>query len=58
MSKWLNEIDSLRGIAILADIATHVTDYFHRVDHIDALVCLNIVTFVFSSFAVPLFIFK
>jgi len=50
-------MDILRGIAILAVVAIHVSYYFYNINPINTLAHINIIIYVFSQFAVPLFIF-
>jgi surface polysaccharide O-acyltransferase-like enzyme len=52
-----DEIDYLRGFAILAVIAIHTSACFTQVKNINLVVIINVIVDVFSHFAVPLFIF-
>ena len=54
---YFSEIDYLRGLAIIAVIAIHLSAYFIFIKHMGALVIINIIVDIFSHFAVPLFIF-
>jgi len=55
--KRIEEIDYLRGFAILAVIAIHTSANFTRILNINMLLVINVIIDVFSHFAVPLFIF-
>jgi surface polysaccharide O-acyltransferase-like enzyme len=52
-----DEIDYLRGFAILAVIAIHTSANFTNIKDINLLLIVNVIVDVFSHFAVPLFIF-
>lgn len=53
----IEEIDYLRGFAILAVIAIHTSGNFTKILNINLLLIINVIINVFSHFAVPLFIF-
>ncbi|MDY9926371.1 acyltransferase [Methanosarcina sp.] len=53
----IEEIDYLRGFAILAVIAIHTSGNFTKISNINLLLIINVIIDVFSHFAVPLFIF-
>jgi surface polysaccharide O-acyltransferase-like enzyme len=55
--KWIYEMDTLRGIAILAVIAIHTFGYSTPIGTINGLQIANSVIATFSGFAVPLFVF-
>jgi surface polysaccharide O-acyltransferase-like enzyme len=55
--KRFDEIDYLRGFAILAVIAIHISDSFTHMKNVNMLLMINVIIDVFSQFAVPLFIF-
>jgi peptidoglycan/LPS O-acetylase OafA/YrhL len=55
--KKLDEIEYLRGFAILAVIAIHTSAIFLKIQNINMLLITNTIIDVFSHFAVPLFIF-
>lgn len=52
-----DEIEYLRGFAILAVIAIHISANFTHIQNINLLLIVNVIVDVFSHFAVPLFIF-
>lgn len=54
---WIEEIDILRGFAILAVIAIHTSTNFSKITNLNYLVISNMVIDIFSQFGVPLFIF-
>lgn len=54
---WIEEIDILRGFAILAVIAIHTSTNFSKISYLNNLVIINIIIDVFSQYAIPLFIF-
>lgn len=53
----IEEIDYLRGFAILAVIAIHTSANFTKIQNINLLLIINVIIDVFSHFAVPLFVF-
>lgn len=53
----IEEIDYLRGFAILAVIAIHTSANFAEIRDINLLLIINVIIDVFSHFAVPSFIF-
>ena len=53
---WVEEIDYLRGFAILAVIMIHTSAAFVAVGKLNSLVIANVCIDVFSQFAVPLFV--
>lgn len=53
----IEEIDYLRGFAILAVIAIHTSWNFTKIPNVNFLLIMNVIIDVFSHFAVPLFIF-
>lgn len=53
----IEEIDYLRGFAILAVIAIHTSSFFTKIPDVNFLLIINVIINVFSHFAVPLFIF-
>lgn len=56
--KWFDEVDILRGFAILAVILIHVCGTVTQVSSLNALVITNFFIAIFSfAFAVPLFVF-
>ena len=55
--KKFDEIQFLRGFAILAVIAIHTTVNYANITKLSMLLITNVVIFNFSKFAVPLFIF-
>ena len=54
---WIEEIDILRGFAILAVIAIHTSTNVSKITYLNNLVISNIIINVFSQHGVPLFIF-
>ncbi|MFZ2497819.1 acyltransferase [Methanosarcina sp.] len=52
----IEEIDYLRGFAILAVITIHISDNFTHIPNVNLLLTINLIIDVFSHFAVPLFI--
>lgn len=54
--KRIEELDFLRGFAILAVILIHTVQNFTQIEGLNFLVIINIVIDVFSYFAVPVFI--
>jgi probable poly-beta-1,6-N-acetyl-D-glucosamine export protein len=55
--RYFDEINILRGVAILAVISTHVSANFTKIRTINFLATAAIAVNVFSKFAVPLFVF-
>ncbi|MDD4620297.1 MAG: acyltransferase [Methanosarcina sp.] len=56
-TKRIEEIDYLRGFAILAVVAIHTSANFTKIQNVNLLLTINVIIDVFSHFAVPLFIF-
>ncbi|KKH97834.1 hypothetical protein EO95_11760 [Methanosarcina sp. 1.H.T.1A.1] len=56
-TKRIEEIDYLRGFAILAVVAIHTSANFTQIPNVNLLLIINVIIDVFSHFAVPLFIF-
>ncbi|ODA41158.1 acyltransferase [Desulfosporosinus sp. BG] len=52
----IEQINFLRAFGVLAVIAIHATGYFTEIKKFNNLVLINLLTDVFSQFAVPLFI--
>lgn len=52
----IEQINFLRAFGVLAVIAIHATGYFTEIKQFNNLVLVNLLTDVFSQFAVPLFI--
>lgn len=55
--KRIEEIDYLRGFAILAVIAIHTSTNFTMMQNVNILLIINVIIDIISHFAVPLFIF-
>jgi peptidoglycan/LPS O-acetylase OafA/YrhL len=55
--KKFEEIDYLRGFAILAVIAIHTSARFTDIPKINMLLIINVIIDIFSHFAVPSFLF-
>jgi len=56
-SNYFEEVDYLRGFAIFAVIALHVSGYFTKIPpNINIIIVSNIIIYVITHFAVPLFI--
>lgn len=53
----IEEIDYLRGFAILSVVAIHTSANFTEIRDINLLLVMNVIVDVFSHFAVPSFIF-
>ncbi|MGO9614114.1 MAG: acyltransferase [Dissulfurispiraceae bacterium] len=54
--KWLEEVDLLRGFAVLAVLLQHTSVNFASVNKMDGVVIINAFTYIAAQFAVPLFI--
>ena len=55
--KRIEEIDYLRGFAILAVVAIHSSGHFTETSNVNLLLTINVIIDIFLYFAVPLFIF-
>ncbi|RXE57371.1 hypothetical protein ABH15_04610 [Methanoculleus taiwanensis] len=53
----IGEIEYLRGFAILAVVAVHVSAFFTEVARFDTLAAVNLGVYIATHFAVPLFLF-
>ena len=54
--EWLEEVDLLRGFAVLAVLIQHTSVNFASVNKIDGVLIINAFTYIAAQFAVPLFI--
>jgi surface polysaccharide O-acyltransferase-like enzyme len=54
---WIREIEYLRGFAVLAVIAVHISMNFTRIPVVNPLALLDVFIYITAHFAVPVFIF-